>query len=90
MLPQVVLVDGVPRCVIRPTDQKALDRFVRNSRKWLQAGNSDAKCTYRAADDAETAYWKDAFELHKAAGADDESFFGIPFVAAPAVATVSE
>jgi hypothetical protein len=80
MLPQVVMVDGVPRCVIRPTDQKALDRFVRNGRKWLQAGNSDAKCTYRPADDIETAIWKDAFELHRTSGADDESFFGIPLV----------
>jgi hypothetical protein len=89
MLPQVVMVDGVPRCVIRPTDQKALDRFVRNSKKWLQAGNSEGKCTYRPADATETAVWKDAFELHKAAGADDESFFGIPLTAtAPAPAAV--
>jgi len=78
MLPQVVLVDGVPRCVIRPTDQKNLDRFVRNGKKWLQAGNSEAKCTYRPADEAEIAIWKDAFALHTVAGADEESFFGIP------------
>jgi hypothetical protein len=90
MLPQVVMVDGVPRCVIRPTDQKALDRFVRNSRKWLQAGNSEGKCTYRPADSTETAVWKDAFELHKAAGADDESFFGIPLIAPAPVPPPSE
>jgi hypothetical protein len=89
MLPQVVLVDGVPRCVIRPTDQKALDRFVRNSKKWLQAGNAEAKCTYRPADDTERAVWTDAFELHKAAGSDEESFFGIPLVAAAAMATAA-
>jgi hypothetical protein len=89
MLPQVVLVDGNPKCVIRPTDKKDLDRFVRNGKKWLQAGNEEAKCTYRAADDAETAIWKDAFALHKAWGGADETFFGIPLVlpgAAPAEA----
>jgi hypothetical protein len=86
MLPQVVLVDSVPRCVIRPTDQKSLDRFVRNGKKWLLAGNADAKCTYRPADDAETAIWKDAFALHKVSGADEESFFGIPLTASPAAA----
>ncbi len=42
-----VLVDGVPKCVIRPTDKKDLDRFVRNAKKYLQAGNEEAKCTYR-------------------------------------------
>lgn len=78
MLPQVILVDGVARCVIRPTDKKALDRFVRNGKKWLQAGNSDAECTYRPADDAETAKWKDAYALHMAWGGDEEGFFGIP------------
>ncbi len=78
MLPQVVLVDGVPKCVIRPTDKKDLDRFVRNAKKYLQAGNEEAKCTYRGADDAETAIWKHAFALHKAWGGADETFFGIP------------
>lgn len=78
MLPQVVLVDGVPKCVIRPTDKKDLDRFVRNAKKYLQAGNEDAKCTYRPADDAETDRWKDAFALHKAWGGADDTFFGIP------------
>jgi hypothetical protein len=84
MLPQVVLVDGVPRCVIRPTDQKSLDRFVRNGKKWLQAGNADAQCAYRPADDSERAIWKDAFELHKLSGADEESFFGVPLTATSA------
>lgn len=85
MLPQVILVDGVPRCVIRPTDQKSLDRFVRNGKKWLQGGNPEAKCTYRPADALENAIWKDAFALHKAGGADEESFFGIPLTS-PAAA----
>jgi len=84
MLPQVVMVDGVPNCVIRPTDKKDLDRFVRNAKKWLQAGNEDAKCTYRNADDAETAMWKHAFGLHKAWGGADETFFGIPIAFPPA------
>jgi hypothetical protein len=88
MLPQVVLVDGVPRCVVRPTDQKSLDRFVRNGKKWLQAGNAEAKCTYRPADEVESAIWRDAFALHKAGGAEEESFFGIPLIA-PAVAARS-
>jgi hypothetical protein len=90
MLPQVVLVDGAPRCVIRPTDQKALDRFVRNSKKWLQAGNAGAQCSYRPADAVELAIWKDAFELHKASGADDESFFGIPLLTPAAAPAPSE
>jgi|GEM_PF-786197 len=93
MLPQVVLVDGVPKCVIRPTDKKDLDRFVRNGKKWLQAGNEEAKCTYRPADDAETATWKDAFALHKAWGGADETFFGIPLTSpgqAPADAPPAE
>jgi len=88
MLPQVVMVDGVPKCVIRPTDKKDLDRFVRNGKKWLQAGNEDAKCTYRGADDAETAIWKDAFALHKAWGGADETFFGIPLALPAAAPTV--
>ncbi len=90
MLPQVVLVDGVPKCVIRPTDKKDLDRFVRNGKKWLQAGNEDAKCTYRQADDAETAKWKDAFALHKAWGGADETFFGIPLASPAEAAAPSE
>jgi hypothetical protein len=85
MLPQVVLVDGVPKCVIRPTDKKALDRFIRNGKKWLQAGNSEAECTYRPADELETAKWKDAYALHMAWGGDEEGFFGIPLTA-PAAA----
>lgn len=83
MLPQVVLVDGEPKCVIRPTDKKALDRFVRNGKKWLLAGASDGECTCRPADEAETAKWKDAYALHMAWGGDEEGFFGIPLAPPP-------
>ena len=38
MLPQTILVDEVPRCVVRPTDKKDLDRFIRNSQQpWREA-----------------------------------------------------
>ena len=30
MLPTTILIDQVPRCVVRPTDAKALQRFIRN------------------------------------------------------------
>ena len=41
MTPTTVLIDEVPRCVVRPTDQKALNRFLRNSKTYLLAGKAD-------------------------------------------------
>ncbi len=79
MLPQVVLVDGVPKCVIRPTDKKDLDRFVRNGKKWLQAGNEEAKCTYRAARRCRDRHMEETpSRCIRPGAAADETFFGIP------------
>lgn len=78
MLPTTILVDEVPRCVVRPTDKKALDRFIRNGKSFLLAQNPEGKLTHRGADEAENAKWYEAYSLHKAWGGDDDHFFGIP------------
>jgi hypothetical protein len=78
MLPTMILVDGAPRCVIRPNDKKDLDRFVRNAKKYLLAGNEEAKVTHRPADDAESAKWKEGLDLHKAWGGADDTYIGLP------------
>lgn len=78
MLPTTILVDEVPRCVVRPTDKKALDRFIRNGKSFLLKPNPDGKLTYRDADETENAKWYEAFGLHKAWGGEDDAFFGIP------------
>lgn len=78
MMPTTILVDETPRCVVRPTDTKALNRFMRNARSYLLAGVADGKVTTRAADAREAARWQDAFSLHNAAGCAEEEFFGVP------------
>jgi hypothetical protein len=78
MLPTTILIDEAPRCVVRPTDTKALNRFIRNGKSFLLAENADGKITHRNADETESAKWHNAFALHKAWGGDDEAFFGIP------------
>lgn len=78
MTPTTILIDEVPRCVVRPTDQKALNRFLRNGKTYLLAGRADAAVTYREADPAELARWRDALALHKACGGEDEEFSGVP------------
>jgi hypothetical protein len=78
MLPTTILIDETPRCVVRPTDTKDLNRFIRNAKSYLLAGNPGGKITHRAAGDAELARWRDALALHKAWGGADEDFFGIP------------
>jgi hypothetical protein len=83
MLPTLIMVDGAPRCVIRPTDKKDLDRFCRNAKKYLLAGKEEGKVTHRPADDAESAKWKEAFDLHKAWGGADDTFIGVPIFDAP-------
>ena len=35
MLPTTILVDDMPRCVVRPNDTKDLNRFLRNGRAYL-------------------------------------------------------
>lgn len=78
MLPTTILVDNAPRCVVRPTDMKALNRFLRNARPYLLAGNEVGTITHRGADEGETATWRDAFALHRAWGGDEDAFFGVP------------
>ncbi|WP_024276320.1 hypothetical protein [Hyphomicrobium sp. 802] len=78
MLPTTILVNEIPRCVVRPTDMKALNRFIRNGKTYLLADEPEGKITHRHADDLELAKWKSAFALHKAWGGDDEAFFGVP------------
>jgi hypothetical protein len=78
MLPTTILIDEAPRCVVRPTDTKALNRFIKNGKDFLLADNPNGKITHRNADEAETVKWHSAFALHKAWGGDDEAFFGIP------------
>ncbi len=78
MLPTTILVNEAPRCVVRPTDTKALNRFIRNGKTFLLAENPEGKITHRNASEDESAKWYNAFALHKAWGGDEEAFFGIP------------
>lgn len=78
MLPTTILVDEAPRCVVRPTDTKDLNRFIRNGKTYLLSSNPSGKITHRAADEAELAKWRNALALHKAWGGTDEDFFGVP------------
>jgi len=78
MVPTTILVDEAPRCVVRPTDTKALNRFIKNGRSYLLAEQPDGKITHRTADEAEAGKWRNAFALHMAWGGDEEAFFGIP------------
>jgi hypothetical protein len=78
MLPTTILIDEAPRCVVRPTDIKDLNRFIRNGKTYLLADNPSGKITHRNADEAELARWRNALALHKAWGGADEDFFGVP------------
>ncbi|MGD9545318.1 MAG: hypothetical protein AB7F41_00155 [Methylocystis sp.] len=78
MLPTTILIDENPRCVVRPTDNKDLNRFLRNGKAFLLAEKPAGKVTHRTATEAEQTRWREAFALHKAWGGDDEAFFGIP------------
>ena len=78
MLPTTILVDEKPRCVVRPTDTKDLNRFIRNGKPYLLAESQEAKITHRNASDLEVLKWRDGLALHRAWGGDDESFFGVP------------
>jgi len=78
MLPTTILIDERPRCVVRPTDTKALSRFIKNGKGFLLAENPSGRITHRNADETEAAKWRDAFALHKAGGGDEEAFFGVP------------
>lgn len=78
MKPTTILIDETPRCVVRPVDAKALNRFTRNGRPFLLAGRPEGKLSHRDADEAEAARWREALALHLAWGGDEETFFGIP------------
>jgi hypothetical protein len=78
MLATTILVDEVPVCVVRPTDRKDLDRFIRNGKRYLLADNQDGKITHRDASAIESEKWRKAFTLHKTWSGADEGFFGIP------------
>ncbi|MCK9915670.1 hypothetical protein MXD81_41585 [Microbacteriaceae bacterium K1510] len=78
MLPTTILIDQSPRCVVRPTDTKALNRFIRNGKTYLLADNPNGTITHRNASEDESMKWQNALALHQAWGGDDENFFGVP------------
>ena len=78
MLATTILVDEMPVCVVRPTDKKDIDRFIRNGRKFLLAENASGRISYRGANESEAAKWQTAFALHTAWGGADDGFFGTP------------
>lgn len=78
MLPTTILIDETPRCIVRPTDRKALSRFLRNGKPYLLSGQPDGAISHRDATERELARWNDAFALHRAGGGDEDEFFGIP------------
>ena len=49
MLPTTIVVDDKPRCVVRPNDMKALQRFLRNGKTYLLAENPTGAVSFRAA-----------------------------------------
>lgn len=83
MLPTTILVDHMPRCVVRPVDMKDLNRFLRNARAFLLGGRPEATITHRTATDAEQMKWRDASALHRAWGGDEDGFFGVPLELPP-------
>ncbi|MCC6296478.1 MAG: hypothetical protein IT469_07225 [Pseudomonadales bacterium] len=78
MLPTTILVDGAPRCVVRPTDAKALGRFIRNGKAFLLGKNPGGAISHRPAETEELAKWRDALALHQIWGGTEEDYFGIP------------
>jgi hypothetical protein len=78
MLPTTILIDEVPRCVVRPVDMKDLGRFLRNGRTYLLGAAPEATLTHRMANAAEAEKWHDAAALHATWGGEAESFFGVP------------
>jgi hypothetical protein len=93
MLPTTILIDEVPRCVVRPNDMKDLKRFLRNAKGFLLAERPEGKITNRNANEDESQKYKNALALHKACGGEDESFYGTPLytgdAATPAAAVTA-
>jgi hypothetical protein len=78
MVPMTILVDEAPKCVVRPNDMKGLQRFLRNGKPYLLAEKPEGAVTWREAVDAEKRKWRDALDLHRAWGGEEEDFFGVP------------
>lgn len=78
MVPTTILIDEAPRCVVRPNDTKALNRFLRNAKPYLLADQPEGKITHRNATEDELAKWHSARALHEACGGSDEEFYGVP------------
>jgi hypothetical protein len=78
MPPTTILINEAARCVVRPTDNKDLVRFIRNGKSFLLAETPDGKITHRNATETESEKWRMALALHKAWGGSDEDFFGVP------------
>jgi len=78
MMPTTILIDDAPCCVVRPTDAKALSRFIRNGKDYLLAQSPNGKISHRNADENETTKWRNALALHQAWGGNEEDFFGVP------------
>lgn len=78
MLPTTILIDETPKCVVRPTDTKALNRFIKSGKSYLLDEKPSGRITHRNAEPAELAKWQSGYALHKAWGGDDEAFFGVP------------
>ena len=78
MVPTTILIDETPRCVVRPTDTKDLNRFIRNGKSYLLSDQPDGKITHRIASEHELARWQNGLALHRAWGGAEEDFFGIP------------
>jgi len=78
MMPTTILIDDAPRCVVRPTDAKALNRFIRSGKDYLLAESPNGKISHRDADETEKTKWRNALALHQAWGGDEEDFFGVP------------
>ncbi len=78
MLPTTILIDDVPRCVVRPTDNKDLQRFLRNGKSYLLAEKPEGRISHRLATETESAKWQGGLALHRAWGGGEEEFFGLP------------
>lgn len=78
MLPTTILIDETPRCVVRPTDTKDLNRFIRNGKSYLLAEQPEGRITHRNASDDEISKWHNGLALHRAWGGAEEDFFGTP------------
>jgi hypothetical protein len=73
-----ILVNDIPKVVVRPLDRKDLARFLRNGHAYLSADAAEAVLTHRDADEHESARWRSALQLHLAWGGSDDTFFGVP------------